>query len=286
MNTAQDLQSVVRTMKALSAVSIRQYQQAVKSLREYNRVIELAFRILLKNRPKQKSEAKTTGGKRLGVVLFGSDQGMCGQFNEVVISHLQDRIYKWDFTEEEVKLITVGKKVTDHMKSIGLSTVRSFTTPGSAEAITVKSRLILPYIQKWYSQPDIKTIYLLFNKYESGASYHPTEDRLLPLNDNWIEQLKQKKWPTKKIPKHTIPWENLFLQTARHYLFASLYTAFAQSLAAEHAARLQSMQGAEKNISERLEELTDKYHRQRHSAITSELLDIVSGFEAVTNTNR
>ena len=76
-------------------------------------------------------------------------------------------------------------------------------------------------------------------------------------------------------------WETIFRALIREYLFVSLYRAFADSLASENASRLAAMQSAEKNIEERLEELFGQFHRQRQSTITEELIDIVSGFEAM-----
>ena len=75
----------------------------------------------------------------------------------------------------------------------------------------------------------------------------------------------------------------LFSSLVRHYLFFSLYRAFVESLASENASRLLSMQVAEKNIEEQLDELNVQFHRQRQAAITSELLDVVTGFEAITS---
>jgi len=78
-------------------------------------------------------------------------------------------------------------------------------------------------------------------------------------------------------------WEGLFSRLIRRYLFVSLYQAFAESLASENASRLASMQGAERNIEERLAGLQALFHRQRQMAITEELLDIVAGYEALEN---
>jgi F-type H+-transporting ATPase subunit gamma len=74
----------------------------------------------------------------------------------------------------------------------------------------------------------------------------------------------------------------LFSQLVQQYLFISLYQAMAASLAAENASRLAATQSAERNIRDRLEDLTSQYRQQRQSAITAELLDVVSGFEALT----
>jgi len=81
-------------------------------------------------------------------------------------------------------------------------------------------------------------------------------------------------------------WRRLFQALIRHHLFGSLYRAFAESLASEHASRLTSMQGAEKNIEARLAELKAQFHQLRQMSITEELLDIVSGFTALTGTER
>jgi F-type H+-transporting ATPase subunit gamma len=81
-------------------------------------------------------------------------------------------------------------------------------------------------------------------------------------------------------------WDQLFSSLIRQYLFFSLYRAFVESLASENASRLSSMQVAEKNIEERLKELNTQFHSQRQASITMELLDIVTGFEALTGERR
>jgi F-type H+-transporting ATPase subunit gamma len=78
-------------------------------------------------------------------------------------------------------------------------------------------------------------------------------------------------------------WNRLFSSLIRQFLFVSLYRAFAESLASENASRLASMQGAERNIEERLIELNTQFHQQRQMSITEELLDIVAGFETLTS---
>ncbi|MFP3870922.1 MAG: F0F1 ATP synthase subunit gamma, partial [Syntrophobacteria bacterium] len=83
------------------------------------------------------------------------------------------------------------------------------------------------------------------------------------------------------LPMYTMAWDPLFSALIREYLFISLFRAFAESLASENASRLASMQGAEKNIEERLGELRTRFHQQRQMSITEELLDIVAGFEAL-----
>ena len=82
IKSAGDLLSVVKTMKALAAVSIRQYQKAVESLEDYNRTVEMGLQIVLKERMGATMQRKDASIKRLGAIIFGSDQGLCGQLNE------------------------------------------------------------------------------------------------------------------------------------------------------------------------------------------------------------
>ena len=80
---------------------------------------------------------------------------------------------------------------------------------------------------------------------------------------------------------HTVAEEELLLSLQREYLFVSLFRASAESLSSENAARIQSMQSAERNITERLSELRSEFHQSRQTSITEELLDVVSGFEVL-----
>lgn len=92
IKSAGDLLSVVKTMKALAAVSIRQYQKAVESLEDYNRAVEMGLQIVLKERMGAMMQSKDAVVKRMGAIVFGSDQGLCGQLNEQISVFALDNI--------------------------------------------------------------------------------------------------------------------------------------------------------------------------------------------------
>jgi F-type H+-transporting ATPase subunit gamma len=106
---------------------------------------------------------------------------------------------------------------------------------------------------------------------------------LLPLDPKWFQALAGQDWKTRKLPTFTMDWDRLFSSLVRHYFFTVLYRAAVESLASENGSRLAAMQAAETNIEERLEELNSRFQHQRQEAITSELLDIVSGFEVLSD---
>ncbi|MFU8857647.1 MAG: F0F1 ATP synthase subunit gamma [Deferrisomatales bacterium] len=123
---------------------------------------------------------------------------------------------------------------------------------------------------------------VFFNRPTSGASYRQERLDLLPPDRRWLERLGAGTWPAHCLPTDRAPWEDLFSALIGEYLFVALFRAFAASLAAENAARLASMERAEKNIREKREELTARHHSLRQQTSTEELFDVISGFEALT----
>ena len=282
IESAEDLESIVRTMKALAAVNIRQYERAVEALSEYMRTIELGLQAVLQKRVEKKGRSAPHASSRVGAVVFGSDQGMCGQLNDQIVSHTLATLDNMNFSREGRSLLAVGERTKARLEDSGLEVQETFSVPGSSAGITAMVQEMLVRIEEWYLEVELDRILLFFSKPRSGAFYRPHTVHLLPLDESWLRRLKEKPWPTRILPIFTMEWDPLFSSLVRQYFFVSLYSAFAQSLASENASRLASMQGAEKNIRERLSELVQRFHRLRQESITEELLDIVSGFEALT----
>ncbi|MDH6098513.1 F0F1 ATP synthase subunit gamma [Anabaenopsis sp. FSS-46] len=287
IGTVQDLQSVVKTMKALAAVNIRQYQTAVESLADYNRTIEMGLQIVLKQRyfcQQRGILASATTSKSshnsIAVIIFGSDQGLCGQFNERIVSYAVQQLN--ELQPHSIKIAAVGTQLIYPLEALEKSITDQFSLPNSLSQITSIVQEMLLTIEQWQTQQQLQQIILFYNKSLSGASYRPTSLQLLPVDPHWLHNLETKAWPTPVLPSFTMDENQLFSALVREYLFISLYRAFAESLASENASRLSSMQAAQKNITERLSDLNAEYRRQRQSSITAELLDIVSGFEALT----
>ncbi len=284
IQSAQDLLGVVKTMKALAAVSIRQYQKAVESLGDYNRTVEMGLQIALRERRGGGAASEKAKVGRIGAIVFGSDQGLCGQLNNIIVAHANEEMDRIGVKKEHRIVIAVGMRAADIMEDTGQRILEVLTNPGSTSGITPMVQDITVLLENWRFRRQIEHMYLFFNHYVSGATYRPKTVRLLPVDREWLKNLEMKKWPSKTLPMFTMDWEALFRSLIREYLFVSLYRAFAESLASENASRLAAMQSAEKNIEERLEDLFLQYHRQRQMTITEELLDIVAGFEALGGT--
>ncbi|MDJ0597699.1 MAG: F0F1 ATP synthase subunit gamma [Crocosphaera sp.] len=288
LDSVEDLYSVVKTMKALAAVSIRQYEQAVQSLVEYDRTVEMGFHILAKERYfAGKSlvltikEQNNLPDPKIGAIILGSDQGLCGQFNENMAKYAKNKLQP-SSKPKNLFLAIVGSRLLPYFRTNSYQLANPFMLPTSTEGIGETVQDILLMLDNWQEKHKISKILLFYNQPTSGSSYHSCYQQLLPLDRQWLLSLERKDWPTATLPTFTMDWQDLFRELISQYLFVSLYRALAASLASENASRLAAMQSAQKNIEDHLEELKAQYRRQRQSAITSELLDVVAGFEALT----
>lgn len=283
IDSAKDLQSVVKTMKSLAAVQIREYEKAVESLQDYNRTVELGLQAVMKY--SDNPIITTSGGIKkngFGAVIFGSEQGMCGQFNKRIADYAVETMDSMEIPEEERRVLALGERVIAELEEIGQTVDERFPVFGAFVNITAVVQDILIKLEQWRIKEDIDRIVLFFNKPTTGAAFQSNMLFLLPLNLDMLKELKRKKWKSRALPNFRMKYETLFFSLIREYFFVSIYRAVAESLASENASRLSAMQAAEKNIEERLDDLNDKYNRQRQNSITSELMDIVSGFEALT----
>ncbi|UJS17296.1 MAG: F0F1 ATP synthase subunit gamma [Candidatus Jettenia sp.] len=282
LRSAQELKSIVRTMKTIAAVAIRQYERAVESLSEYNRAVELGFQFLLKKEPERVMERGQMSGGNLCAIVFGSDQGMCGQFNDRIVSFAIDNMNRIQKPESRI-LLGIGVRVATRLEGEKQPVEEQFSVPGSVEGIIPMVQKVLIRIEDLRSNKRIDQIVIFYHKRLSGSTYKPRMAYLLPLNTKWLRGLEKREWPTRVLPLYTMDWNQLFSALIRQYLFFLLYRASAESLASENASRLSSMQAAEKNIEDRLEELRNQFNQQRQDSITAEMMDIVAGFETLTS---
>jgi F-type H+-transporting ATPase subunit gamma len=279
IRSAGELRSVVRTMKAMAASNIGQYEQSVRALADYTRSVELGLSICFR----KSAPAALTGIKvrpedrRIGAVVFGSDQGLVGRFNDVVVDHALKALAA---LPGKPRLWPVGERVQARLADTGLPVLSLFAVPNSVKAITPLVGQILLAGETRYSRGDITELYLFHNRPTSGSGYEPVQQRLLPLDEIWRREVAESSWPTKNLPEVMGGEASTLRALVREYLFVSLFRACAESLASENACRLAAMQRADKNINELLDNLNGIFHRLRQSGIDEELFDVIAGFEA------
>jgi F-type H+-transporting ATPase subunit gamma len=281
---AGDLKSVVRTMKVLAASNISQYEKAVNSLSDYYRTVELGLVACFRQagEPTIAEKVWQKQHETIRIVAFGSDQGLVGQFNDV----LSDFIHKTlENLKGEKKIWAVGERIQARLEDSDLPIIGLFGVPNSVNTITPLIGQILLEYDSHREKGEVPQLYLFYNHPKHGSLYEPVVQRLLPLDEKWRNSFASIKWPTKYIPEAINGVEPTLHGLIRNYLFVSLFRACAESLASENASRLAAMQRAEKNIDELLEDLNRAYHRLRQSSIDEELFDVISGSEALSKGN-
>jgi F-type H+-transporting ATPase subunit gamma len=279
---AEDLRSVVRTMKALAASSIEQYEKSVHALADYYRTVELGLGACFRENhlgvspagPGPRAEAAT-----LGAVVFGSDQGLVGQFNDLVADHA---IATLAALPGKAQIWAVGDRVHARLADAGLPLMGLYKVPNSVNAIAPLVGQILVDSEAHHGHAEGTELHLFYNRPSYGAAFAPVDQRLLPLDEGWRRNLAELPWPTKYLPEVMGSGTSTLRALIREFLFISLFRACAESLASENASRLAAMQRADKNIEDLLETLHGTFHRLRQSGIDEELFDVISGFEALS----
>ena len=282
IESAGDLQSVVRSMKAMAASSVGQYERSVLALGDYYRTVELGLGASLRKSdwamPTTQRKASTDAGD-IGAVVFGSDQGLVGRFNDVVAEFAINTLAALPGTP---RVWAVGERVHARLADAGLSMMGLFPVPSSITAITPLVGQIQVASEAHRSKGDYTRLYVFHNHPTPGALYDPVCQRLLPLDAEWHAGLVKVRWPTATLPEVLGNGTATVRALIREYLFISLFRACAESLASENASRLAAMQRAEKSIDDLLETVRAASRRLRQTTIDEELFDIISGFEALT----
>lgn len=283
INTAEDLRSIVRTMKALAAANIRQYEEAAASLVDYGNAVALGFQALFKIRPDRLP--RRTGQpppQRTGAIVLGSDHGLCGAFNERVADFYLAR-RPVGAAAGDGPLLALGVRVAGRLDDRGLPPDEVLAQPASAGRIGAVVLELLERVARWRDAGTVDAVRVYFNAAHGRARYQPHEELLLPLDEDALRRQAAAPWRPRAWPIIAGDWDALFAAVVEQHLFVTLHRVIAQSLAGENASRLTAMHAAERNIDERLHALRGQFHRERQTAITTELLDIVSGYEALTS---
>ncbi len=274
----RQLGSVVRAMKAISASSIVQYEQAVAALGQYQNSVELGLSLCLDGEQSMTASPIRGGDSLTGALVFGSDQGLVGRFNEVIgdfaaaaLAKLPGRKAVW----------AVGERVCPPLEAAGLTVTKRFVVPSSIGAITALVTAIQIEIESYTAVNRHSEILVFHNSPRSATHYEGVSQRLLPLDAAWYHRIREIHWPNARSAQVLGERTATLAGLIHEQLFISLYRACAESLASENASRLESMQRAEDNIESVAGDLQQSVNRLRQSSIDEELFDVIAGFNAL-----
>lgn len=273
LQRSRTLLSLVRNVKLLAAVTIREQQLAARAAQKSREVLETALSVLLQQLRYRGAEPDTQAVPPARIVL-GSDQGLCGSFNRQLAQTLD---------KESIggPLLVVGYRMGRELERLGLVPEAVLTVPGSAAGFRNTVGQLLDRLDRWQAA-GVSRVDLFLNQPDAtGMQCFPRVRPLLPLDEDLRTAICETTWPGQAEPMLLGAPEDLFGTLLRQWLFLRMYDALASSMVAESGARLFTMQSAETNIEEKLETLQRLYRTERQSQIDAELLDISAGWEAV-----
>lgn len=291
VSSAESLESIAGAMKALAAVRIRGFREAVEGLEDYREAVEAGLQVALRDAPRG-GDGPTVramdagdldgpaagGGGPAGVVVFGSDLGLVGRFNAEIVDFTLARV---DAEGPGFRVAAVGSRLVPHMAAANVELDATLPVPASSDQLPGLAQDLLLTIERWRSE-GVERVTVSHHAYRSGVRYGPRWQRLLPLDPGWLEELRARPWPTRVVPTYRGSWESLFRALVSEHLYVSLVHAAAESQASEQAGRLAAMERAERRIDEHLAELRARFRSCRHELLTEELLDLMTGYRAST----
>lgn len=274
INSISSTMQITSAMKMVSAAKSKKAQEAIHAMKPYANTLGNLLKSL-------KSALGTTnpflprekGEKRILVVAITSDRGLCGAFNSTIVKHTLSLLEKYE--GKEVEILTIGKKGNDILKKTGKVSRYCegfFDHMDFQKVATLAQEFMDAYTKGTYDR-----IILVYNSFKNVATQILTEEVFLPLQLTTEEEQEESDFiyePSAEaiieglIPKH---------------LKLQLYKGLRDSLAAEHGARMTAMHKATDNASTLRDELTLTYNKARQTAITNEILEIVSGANALNS---
>lgn len=276
-DTLRSIRGIVRTMKTMSAINTQPYEQAANSITTYRDIVLTALQAFMHKHgplPHDKSLTSTPV-----IVALGSDHGLCGNYNEIIAAEVASQTS----THVSNRIICVGAQMEDALKGLGLSPEPALLPPATADGLGRLASELVANLDDIDQSPGVDTIdaTLVYTRRAEQGQQFPVSQCLLPVDQSLLDRLADAPWISNSLPQFNPPAEELLAALIRNLLFADLYCAAAEALVTENSARLERMQQAEHAVDERLEELSSETRTVRQSEITTELLDVIIGFEAL-----
>ena len=281
--SVKSTKKITSAMKMVAASKLRRAQELAESSRVY--ADSLAFIL-------SSLAGKTTNNSDLPEILTGrenpkttllvvnsSDRGLCGGFNSNLFRHAKNWIAQQQAQGKSVKIMTVGKKAASFYRRSELDVIAGFDDLSSNDRQLQVAEEVKNKIVELFENNEVDEVSILFNKFISAISQEPSYQSIIPMT---TEESAQEETQTNNAVFEFEPDKNELLEylVPRNFL-TQIYRSILESAASEHAARMTSMDNATRNAGDMIDRLTLTYNRTRQAFITKELIEIISGAEAV-----
>ena len=283
ISSVKSTRKITSAMKMVAASKLRRAQDLAESSRVYADSLSFILSSLAGNTKNSSDLPEILTGRENSkislLIINSSDRGLCGGFNSNLFRNAKNWISEKREQGKSVKIITVGKKASSFYKKTDLDVIANFDDLNSNDKQIQVSEEIKNKIMELFENNEIDEVSILFNKFVSVITQEPTYQSLIPLSN---EEVDEELTDTSNAVFEFEPDKNELLEylVPRNFL-TQIYRSVLESSASEHAARMTSMDNATRNAGDMIDGLTLTYNRTRQAVITKELIEIISGAEAV-----
>ncbi len=278
-------QKITKAMKMVAAAKLRRAQEALVSTRPYARKMnELLQHLVTKIDPSIHPLLKEREIKRVVVVVVSGDRGMCGAFNsnimKAAIDHIQTSYAHLLNKPNAVRIVTIGKKATDffskqkytlYAKHTGL-----FGNLHIGSARTIVQQLVDDYLKGEFDKVEV-----IYNEFKSVIQQRIVREQLLPIPPEHLTKSKDLRTLAQVDYIYEPSSSDIMNVLLPKHLNFQMWRVLLESSTSEEGARMTAMSNATENAKELIHDLTLSYNKARQASITKELLEIVSGAEAL-----
>ena len=272
--SVKNTEQITKAMKMVSAAKLRRAQDSIISARPFaQKMLEVLNNLATRANPDKHPLLHSREPRSVEVIIISADKGLCGSFNTNIVKRADEFLSKQD--EEELVLQLVGKKAYDYYRkrkySIQYEAVDIFRNLSYEMAAGVAR----PIMDRYRSE-EVDAVYLIYNEFKNILQQDVVVERLLPLEKLHFER------PEEELDYIYEPSASgIYNGLIPRHVEYQIWRALLESTAAEHAARMTAMDSASRNAAELIEQLTLTMNRVRQAAITKEILEVVSGAEAI-----
>ncbi|MDC3146703.1 F0F1 ATP synthase subunit gamma [Alphaproteobacteria bacterium] len=283
ISSVKSTRKITSAMKMVAASKLRRAQDLAESSRVYADSLSFILSSLAGNTKNSSDLPEILTGRENSkislLIINSSDRGLCGGFNSNLFRNAKNWIGEQQEKGKSVKIITVGKKASSFYRKTDLDVIANFDDLNSNDKQLQVSEEIKNKIMELFENNEIDEVSILFNKFVSVIAQEPTYQSLIPLSN---EEADEEVTDTSNAVFEFEPDKNELLEylVPRNFL-TQIYRSVLESSASEHAARMTSMDNATRNAGDMIDGLTLTYNRTRQAFITKELIEIISGAEAV-----
>jgi F-type H+-transporting ATPase subunit gamma len=279
IGSVKSTRQITKAMKMVAAAKLRRAQDAILRARPYAQLIEQTLSRVAARAAADEAQAHPLLAprplRRAGLVVITSDRGLAGGFNSNICRFAQRFLTENSDRFEQILLATIGRKGRDYFRARKVE-VRKDYTGVHADLKYAKAEEIAREYTERYLAGEVDAVFLAYNEFKSAISQKPVVFQLLPV----VPPADAASAPAvdfKYEPSREVLLETLL---PRH-LATQVWRALLESAASEHGARMSAMESATKNAEEMIGMLTLQYNRARQAYVTKELMEIVSGAEAL-----